>query len=431
MDYNIQLYEKLYSKIATALGINTPIDEVKLGEPLLSLYNPGQYIPTGLSPETKPEDNRRISQMFDTASRFDTTYSPVALPVSVAYKNILDYKLFPLATITKEQQLKLEQAIVSYNSSKDRCDAAMYRYLYASDVLNEAIISHENDHSKPMPSSRIKMQAKAAMDTWIAAGKVKQEFNIAVIAQYQAMEGASFWQKLQDQFDSNQAKLENGIQFSPVTMTPSYKNWHKEEGWIKFEFNQKDMDNQRTCISIYEAGTLDPNYGIMYINGKDSWHNGYTKIQETNLTIKCELMRVTLTRPWMNPLLFNSKAWKFAQNAPAAKYSSGGSIYEGIKPTGSFVTLPTTYILARNVEIFGIFGDTLEETLRTNVEASATVGIGPFSISGKVIYGDTEEKIKGSITKNSIKIDNIQVIASISQILPKLPNPDPNLSWPQ
>lgn len=433
MDYNVQLYEKLYSKIAIALGVSTPMGELKLGESLLSVFNPGQYIPTGLSPETKPEDKREISQMFDTATEFNTTYSPVALTVSGAYKSILDYKLFPLANITEAEQRKLDDAIASYNSLRDRCDDAMYKYFDAADALNEAIISYENDPTKPKPSSRLRAQEKAAMQNWIASGKVRQETNIAIISQYQGMEGAAFWQKLQQQYEDNQEKLNDGMEFAPVTMAPSYKNWHKEEGWTKFEFSQKDMDNQKTSTSIQAAGNLGFDYGIVSIKGEGSYQEdkGYTKIQETNLTFKCELMRVTLTRPWMNPLLFNSRAWKFSPSAPAAEYSSGGSIVEAIKPTGPFVSLPTTYILARNVEIIGIFTDTVEEKLKRNVEASATVGIGPFSISGRVSYGQTEEKIKGSIAKNSIRIDNTQIIASISQVLPKLPNPDPNLPWPQ
>lgn len=431
MDYNVQLYEKLYSKIAIAFGVDRPMGELKLGEPLLSVFNPGHYVPTGLSPETRPEDNREIAQLFDTATEFNTTYSPVPLTVSEAYRGILDYKLFPLASITPQEQKKLEDAIESYDALKDRCDSAMYNYLDASDELNEAIISYENDPSKPKPSSRLKAQEKAKYQAWIAAGKVRQETNMAIMAQYQSMEGAAFWQKLQEQFEKNQAKLGDGMEFSPVNMTPPYKNWHKEEGWTKFEFSQKDLDNQRTSTAIHAASNLGFDYGIVSIGGEGSYagDRGYTKIQETNLTFKCELMRVTLTRPWMNPLLFNSRAWKFSPSAPAAEYSSGGSIVEDIKPIGPFVTLPTTYILARNVEIIGSFTDTVEETLARNVEASATVGIGPFSISGRVTYGQTEEKIRGAVQRNLIRIENAQIIASISQVLPKLPNPDPNLPW--
>lgn len=431
MDYNVQLYEKLYSKIAIALGVSTPMGELKLGESLLSVFNPGQYIPTGLSPETKPADNKEISQMFDTATEFNTTYSPVALSVSGAYKNILDYKLFPLASIKEGEKKKLDEAIVSYESLKVKCDNAMYIYLDALDAYNEAWATYNNNPLSPKPSSRLKAVKESAWDAWTAAGRVQQDSNVAIIAQYQGMEGAAFWQKLQKQFAENQAILEDEEEFCPVTMAPSYKNWHKEEGWTKFEFSQKDLDNQSTSTSIAAAGNLGFDYGIISIEGEGSYKEdkGYTKINETSLSFKCELMRVTIARSWMNPLLFNSKAWKFAPAAPAAEYSSGGSIVQGIKPIGPFVTLPTTYILARNVEIIGQFTNTVEEMLSRNVEASATVGIGPFSISGRISYGEEERKIQGTIANNKIEIKDTQIIAAISQVLPKLPNPDPNLPW--
>ncbi|ANQ51838.1 hypothetical protein MY04_4503 [Flammeovirga sp. MY04] len=431
-DYNVVLYEKLYSKIATALGVTTPMGELKLGESLLSVYNPGQYIPVGLDPESKPADNQEISQIFDTSTEFNTTYSPVALSVSNAYKSILDYKVFPLADLSEKEKEKLQGAIESYNSLKEKCDEAMYAYLDAEDAYNEAWATYENDKIPAnKPKASLKAKKEAAMQNWIVAGKVQQETNVAIISQYQGREGAAFWEKLDRIYEDNQGKLDNGMGFCPVIMAPSYKSWHKEEGWTKFEFNQKDLDNQSNSRSITAAGNLSFDYGIISISGEGSYKEdkGYTKINETNLVFKCELMRVTLTRPWMNPLLFNSEAWKFSESAPAAEYSTGGSIVEGIRPTGAFVTFPTTYILARNVEIIGQFTNTVEETLKRNVEASATVGIGPFSISGRVSYGEEDHKIQGTIAGNKIEIKDTQIIAAISQVLPKLPNPNPNLPW--
>ncbi|MEN2399059.1 hypothetical protein GKZ90_0004690 [Flavobacterium sp. MC2016-06] len=430
-DFNISLYEKLYSKIASAFDVNNPMRLIKLGESLLSVFNPGQYIPIGLSPETNPADNKEISQMFDTATQFNTTFSPVALSVSGAYKRILDYKLFPLATITEIEKQKLDEAIRSYYFFKDRSDDFMHVYLNASDAYNAAWSSYNNDRSLPKPSLRLNAAKENAFRAWVNAGKVAQETNVAVISQYEAMNGGVFWEKLNRQYIDNQLLIEDGVEFCPVTMVPSYKKWYKNEGWTKFEFNQKDLDNQSNVAAIAAAGNIDFDYGIVSIDGEGSYSEdkGYTKIDETNLTFKCELMRVTVTRPWMNPLLFNSKAWKFSPNAPESEYSSGGSIVEDIRPVGAFVTLPTTYILARNVEVIGQFTDRVQEILKRNVEASATVGIGPFSISGRVSYGGKEHKIQGSIEGNKIKINDIQIIAVISEVLPKLPNPNPSLPW--
>lgn len=432
-DYNAVLYEKLYSKLAIALGVGTSSRDsgYMIGESLLSIYNPGQYLPVGLNPETSPADNLEISQIFDTSPMFDFSYAPSTLTVSNAYKSILDYKLFPIADLSEAERKKLEEARKSYADRKEACDEAMYKYWDACDALDEAEASFKNG-SGPRPSSRLRGAVDAAMNDWIAAGKVQQEKDLAIIQQLEGRDGAVFWQDLDARWAANQGKLPTGMEFPQAVLAPSYKNWFKTEGWTKFSFSQTDMDNQKNSNALGVAGSLDGNFGIFTISGSGDYkkEQSYVKINQTTLDFSCELMRVTINRPWMNPLLFNSRAWKFDQTAPAAQYSSGGSIDNVIIPKGPFVSLPTTAILARNVKIVGKLTKTEEDIVSEAINGRASLGIGPFSITGRVNYNDRTEKISGSIAGNTIEINDTQIIAAISQVLPQLPNPDPNLPWP-
>ena len=432
-DYNAVLYEKLYSKLAIALGMGSKSRDsgYMIGESLLSIYNPGQYLPVGLSPDTSPVDSQEISQIFDTSPMFDFTYAPSTLTVSNAYKSVLDYKLFPIADLSKSEKEKLENARKSYASLQDACDQAMYVYWDACDALDEAQASYDNK-TGPAPSRRLKGAVEDAMNKWIAAGKVQQETNLAIIQQLEGRDGSAFWQELDQRWANNQGKLPSGMEFPPAVLAPSYKNWFKAEGWTKFSFNQTDMDNQKNSSALGVAGALDGKFGIFTISGSGDYkkEQEYIKIDQTKLDFTCELMRVTINRPWMNPLLFNSRAWKFDAAAPAAQYSSGGSIDNIIIPKGPFVSLPTTAILARNVKIIGQLTKTEAETVSTAINGQASLGIGPFSITGRVSYNDKTEKIRGSIAGNTIEIADTQIIAAISQVLPQLPNPDPNLPWP-
>lgn len=430
-DFNAVLYEKLYSKLAVALGVGTRDGGFTIGESLLSIYNPGQYLPVGLDPIGKPEDDQEISQIFDTAPIFNFTYSPVTLRVSQAYKDVLDYKVFPIADLGPAEKKKLESAQRSYAELAEPCDKAEGEYLDARDIFDEAQASYNNG-TGPQPTNRQKAAVDSAMRKWIAAGKVQQETNLAIIQQLQGRDGAAFWQQMADQFAKNQRKLASGLEFSPVTLSPQYTHWFKDAGWTKFNFSQKDMDSQTDSSALGVAGSLDGTFGIFKISGSGDYSKDqeYVKIHETDLQFSCELMRVTINRPWMNSLLFNSRAWKFALDAPAANYSTGGSIKDAIVPTGPFVTIPTTVILARNVKIVGKFQDTIEDMVKTAINGEASLGIGPFSITGRVSYRDESRKVKGTIANNTIEIKDTQIIAAISQVLPELPNPDNNLPWP-
>jgi hypothetical protein len=430
-DFNAVLYEKLYSKLAIALGVGSNDGSGMIGESLLSIYNPGQYLPVSLDPVHNPEDDQEISQIFDTAPMFNFTYSPATLRVSDAYKDILEYKLFPLADLSDKEKKALQEAQESYTRLAPDCDAKEVAYWEARVPYDEALASYKNGSSPNPPSPALKAAVERAERAWIAAGKVQILKDIATMKQLQGRSGAMFWEQLDKRYADNLRELKSGLTFPPVTLAPKYDSWFKDAGWTRFSFNQTDLDNQESSRAIGVAGTLDLSFGIVTLSGSGDYREDqeYIKIQETKLNFSCELMRISLNRNWMNPLVFNSRAWKFAPDAPAGQYSTGGSIDQAIRPEGPFVTIPTTAILARNVEIAGKFQDTVEERMKKEINAEASLGIGPFSISGRVEYRDQVHKIKGTIAENLITIKDTQIIATISQVLPELPNPDPNLPW--
>lgn len=429
-DYNATLYEKLYSKLAIAVGAGSKENPGTIGESLLSIYNPGQYLPVNLDPVNNADDDQEISQLFDTAPMFNFTYTPGALRVSDAYKSILDLKTYPIADLSEKEKAKLAAAEKDYEERQEKCDAAETAYWAVVSEYDAAQANYENK-TGPAPSAALKAKVKSAMDKWVAAGKIKQQTNLAIMKQLQGRDGSAFWDKLDQRFAENERELPSGLRFPPATLAPRYASWFKDEGWTKFEFVEKDLNNQSTSTNIGVAGNLDGKFGIVTISGSGSYQEDkeYIKVEETSLSFKCELMRVTISRNWMNPLVFNSRAWKFEPMAPAAELSSGGSLKDKIVPTGAFVAIPTTVILARNVEILGKFQNTVEERMKREIEAEASLGIGPFSIAGSVQYKDRRESIKGTFAENKISINNTQIIAAISQVLPQVPNPDPNLPW--
>ncbi len=430
-DYNAVLYEKLYSKLAVALGVDSDGGINAGGESLLSIYNPGPYIPAGLDPITSPEDDREISQIFDTAPTFNFTYSPLDLRVSGAYNSILQYKLFPIADLSPEQKKKLAAALASYDELAPKCDAAEDAYWQARFEYDDALASYMN--GGPPPTAAVKAKVEAAMTKWISAGKVKQETNVAVIKQLEGRDGWVLWERLDRRYADNQRELRDRLKFPPVALAPKYSSWFQDAGWTKFYFNQRDMDNQSTSAAIGIAGALDGKFGIVTLSRSGDYRadREYIKVAATNLTFTCELMRITLRRNWMDPLVFSSRCWKFDTTAPITKYSTGGSIKDRIVPTGPFVTLPNRAVLARNVEIVGKFEDSVVERMKREINAGASLGIGPFSISGSVSYRDSKRSIKGTIADNKISIKDPQIVAVVSQILPELPDPDPNLRWPK
>lgn len=461
-DFNAKLFTKLYSKIALALGVTSQNGAPNAGEIdkelveifegrtprrvaltypgqnpeyLLAIYNPGQYIPSTMDPEKSVDDRYSLSVLLDVVPQFSWVFKQAAGTVSNNYRSILEYKEPPLVSLDPETKKKLDENIAIYDKYIDSYDEYLEKYLVAFDNYEAAKATWNNDPSKPVPTS-LKMKLRKAEDDWIARGhKEAVESAVAVIATYEAMEPAAFWRKLEDRYRSGTQESSMSSEFQLVSYAPAYKDWFKDAGWTNFTFSQKDMDNQSRSETIGVAGNLDMTYGIFRIAGDGSYDKDtqYVKMDETELDFSCKLMRVSLDRRWMNPLLFWSRAWRWAPASPlyGTQFSSGGDIAGAQPPSGPMTVIPTAVILSKSLKIVGKFDNTITEKMNSEIRANASVGIGPFSIAGQFAMKDHSESHRGTIAANGIEAPDVQIIALICEVLPKCPNPDNTLPWPQ
>jgi hypothetical protein len=459
-DWNAELFVKLYSKLSLALGV-TPAPENAdaelkelIPEPiprrrgllgtgqavqsreqdsLLAIYNPGQYVPASIDPEKNLDDRYSLSVLLDVAPQFSWVFRPAASSVTNTYRSVLDYKETPLVSLTPEQKEKLKQAEAVNDKDWDAYTTYQNEYFTVLDAYDAALATYLNG-GPPVPRS-LRLKLQAALDAWSVKGhKERVESAIAIISTYAALEPETFWSRLTQRYNSATQRKPDGSEFQPVGVSPPYKNWFADAGWTSFTFSQKDMDNQESSQAIGVAGNLDGNYGIFRISGSGSYdkESSYVKMNQTQLDFSCKLMRVSLDRSWMNPLVFASRAWRFGRATPAfdTMLSTGADLAGGIAPSGEMTALPTAAILAKDLVVRGSFDNTVVEKMRTEIRAEASVGIGPFAISGRFNLTDQKTTVKGSIATNGIEAKDVQIIALVCQLLPKCPNPDNGLPWP-
>jgi hypothetical protein len=461
-DWNAELFVKLYSKLSLALGVTPPPENAdpdmkalvqgplprprglqlpgqeaiapREQDSLLAVYNPGQYLPATLDPDKNLNDRYSVSVLLDVVPQFSWAFKPAAATVSLTYRSILDYKETPLTSLTPEQKEKLK--VAEEVIKEDFADYQKYQYAYwdALDAYNAALATYLNGGAPVPPSLRRKVQA--ALDTWIALGhKTRVESAIAVLAAYEALEPEQFWFQLNQRYTNATQTKPDGSEFQPVGVAPPYKAWFGDAGWTSFNFAQTDMDNQENSQAIGVAGNLDGTFGIFRVSGSGEYNQDakYVKIDQTDLEFSCKLMRVSLDRPWMNSLILGSQAWRWARSSPlfGAKLSTGGDIAGGIAPSGSMTAIPTAAILAKEVSVKGTFNNTVVDEFRREINAEASVGIGPFSVAGRFAMTDQKQTVKGSVATNGIEAKDVQVIALVCQLLPECPNPDNTLPWPQ
>lgn len=459
-DWNAELFVKLYSKMALALGVTESQGvQARAADPellelfgtaaiprrpsftappgqdpeyLLAIYNPGQYIPAGMDPSTNLEDRLHLSVLFDVVPQFSWVFKPAASTVSNSYHSILEYKEAPLTSLTPDQKQKLDDAQAYYDEHIDGYDTAMFAYLVVLDEYDAAYATQLNKGPK-VPTS-LKLRLKAAYDKWVAAHKEGVEQAIATIAQFEALEPSTFWYRLQERYRNGTESAE-GSDFQVVSFSPPYKSWFGDAGWTNFSFSQTDMDNQENSQAIAVSGSLDMSFGIFNISGSGSYEQDshYKKMDQTTLNFSCKLMRISLARNWMNPLIFSSTAWRWLVGSPTygMQFSTGADIAGDVRPEGTMTVIPTAAILSKDLAISGTFDDTLVDELNRQINANASVGIGPFSIAGQFAMKEHSKTERGSIATNGITAKDVQIVALICEVLPRCPNPDNSLPWPK
>ena len=457
-DWNADLFVKLYSKMALALGV-TPKEkddqellELLGGAPpprpqssfspvlpgdnpdfLLAIYNPGQYLPANLDPVTNTTDRYSLSVLFNVVPQFSWVFKPAQTTITNGYKSILDYKETPLTHLTPEQKTKLEEANAVLDSDYEKYLDYMDRYLTALDAYDAAYATWVNGGAKVPSSLRLRLQS--ALDAWNGPGhRARVDSAIAVVAAYEALEPESFWYKLMQRYAAGTQNTDEGSDFQVVGVSPPYKSWFQDAGWTNFTFTQSDMDNQQKSQVIGVSGNLDLSFGIFKISGSGDYSqdSSYTKIDQTDLSFSCKLMRVSFDRNWMNPLIFSSTAWRWAKGSPTygSHLSTGADIAGAVPPSGDMTAVPTAAILAKDLVVNGTFNNTVVEEFNRDIRADASVGIGPFAISGRFNMGDHTGSEKGTIAANGITAKDVQIIALVCQLLPLCPNPDSTLPWP-
>lgn len=424
-NWNTDFFEKLYAKLSASLIENSRTH-------LFTISSPGKFLPSGLNPSVKPEDAAILSSIFEHVPAFSWVEKPKGRKISEVYNSILNYKESPASTgIPERIALQLRDAERHYGDHIQ--EYQFYKYAYEAVQLEylSAKATQENGGAK-IPRN-LMMKFDQAINKWIARGqKNGVELSLAIMAEYQLLDAAAFWKQAGEQFKNGQQTTNTGAVFQLTDFYPSYKYWFENSGWSAFSFDQQDLDHQRKSGLTGLTVDLDPSFGLFNFSNKQSDRNqqSFLKIEETAIKVECQLMQVHIERNWLNPFILSSRDWRMDKNSPEPdlSLSSGADLEKGLVPVGEMTLLPISAIICKNLRINGRFADDVVQKINGEVERNElTVGFGPFAIADKR-YGQNE-RVRGTMTNQIIEVADEQIIGIICKVLPKMPNPDPELPW--
>lgn len=199
------------------------------------------------------------------------------------------------------------------------------------------------------------------------------------------------------------------------------------EGWTEFTFShsEKAADTSRRYQKFDGGAKL--NFGLWSFGGGGGRESSSFKSSDevSSFSVKFDLTQVIITRPWFFPEFFKNQGWNLI---PGQGWEFDSMPSNGAEPPkGMFIGYPTAALFARNIEITSAELANAYSADSTSVNANASAGWGPFRVRGGYRSDSSNTKFRSRVEGETLKVQGMQIIGFINQLLPKAPNPLPDL----
>jgi hypothetical protein len=282
-------------------------------------------------------------------------------------------------------------------------------------------------------------KVRAAMADWIANGYKEDFEKIAAFIEQVSRRDMSL---LKQQYveDLEKARLTSpisGCDFFFTSLVPG--SFATSTGWTRFGFSAGDFESHSNSNYNWSSSSGGGVAGFMGIgvtashSESDSHQEFHGTFDSSQTSMSFEIAQIPIARPWMRTAFLTSHAWRFDQNNVVTKgdrLSDGGS-----PPKGKMPAYPTTAIFVRKLALsFGeshAFSDFVSNARSSSTSAGGFASFGPFFIGGSGSHrsgsGDTKRDYGFKYENNTMYVDGMQLIGFKCHVLPKSPDPNPEI----
>lgn len=271
------------------------------------------------------------------------------------------------------------------------------------------------------------MQAQAASDAWVSGGYKNEVDEINAYIQQVTQRSMLLWKQQLDSYykDALVNATAAGERFYYTTLAPG--DFASAPGWTTYQMNHSMVDTTTHSESTSWSAGADVNFGFWSVGG--NVHSNSTSYDSTysvdEFTLSYDMTQVQIIRPWYYPEFFINHGWTLRKGEGwmfDQMPSDGAS-----PPNGLFVGYPMQMLFVRNVKITSSAFVSAYHAYSSEVGGSASVGWGPFSLSGSYNHSESGDHYHAEGDGASITVPGMQVIAFINHLLGKTPDPLPEL----
>jgi len=430
---NIELMRKMYAQLAAMLSVKD--NSLAPNENLLVLAAPGILVDPKLDMSRAQDAAIIANTLIDKVLEPTWFLSQRPSRMSDIYREILRAHVVPLTDLLQPEKDELNAARRDLYRNDGSDSLLLARYRTVNKELSNALINiatyQESNVGKPVPLN-LRLALKEARDDYTRARGDLAKSALLTVAKYDRRNGEFWFDQLQTRFDAN---FVANYYYGNVNFYPTYATWlDKGIVWQRIQFSSNDLEKRTHNESSSTTAGLGASWGLWSIGGDYSQDENSSHLQtETkNLNIAFDVLRVELDIPWMDGTVFESKAWDWARNSSLVgqPISTGADYAKGVMPTGLLPFIPTAILIARNTEMSADWGLDIKDTFSKRSGGGGSIGYGPFRLGGRTNKSESSTYTLAQANGNKVTFPNAQVIGYFVHVLPKSPDRDPSLRWP-
>ena len=271
------------------------------------------------------------------------------------------------------------------------------------------------------------LKVKSATDRWTTQGYRNEVDQInAYIAQV-TQRSMSLWKaRLQELYDRAViTDIDSNSPFRYTTIIPG--GFARAAGWTGYSFYHEQVNQHSDWRTSSWSGGGGISLGFWRAGGSAgrSVQSSNESLQISNFKLSFELVQAMVARPWFYPEFFMNRGWTL-EKGHGWTFDELPSNGEPV-PRGIFIGYPTQAIFVRNLVIESEEFANAFSSYSSQFSAGGSVGWGPFSINGSYSYAGGNKNYEMDRSGAKIKVPGMQIIAFVNHLIPKAPNPLPDI----
>lgn len=350
------------------------------------------------------------------------------------FRELLQVKKMKKDLVSGEETEVVEPSplVLAYNEKMNAYLNAVLEYnKYRVDALTGE--NAEAVHFWALNASTLRKKVQAAKDDWVNNGYQKDYEGIAArLDQIMSKDLSLLKAEYKDALERTKLTgINSGADFYYATLAPA--NFIKG-GWTQFSFDSNDFayhaNKQNTSYKVKASASY---WGFHAGGSKESSEaQNETTIDATSFKLSFDMCQVQVIMPGIKTAFLTSKAWKLDPGSPEVQ-SKGEVLCDGnVPPAGILPGYPTSAIFVKNLVLdFGKSNSKAKSSLKSDSSAASGGGYwGVFSASGSKSSSSSDTAAESSSENQGIKVDGMQIIGFNCHVLPKSPDPLPNIkNW--